>query len=456
MHSSSTNTSSSIAMLALILASFASVALLPSAVTGVVPVAAAPMPHVHSHSQPQSLSPLATPDEPSTAAISIVPGSLLDLLHRRFAPLAAGSLLVPSASSASASASPSQDATRIVPDAAYIQSHTDSANSQQQYDADVDSSSNANSIHASAGQTPSQPFTFNIILGAILRFKDITDLFNAPFNNAAFIPTDGAFQRLNASWPLYYEYVFGSKKALKRFIQYHVLDKQYNPVTTTNQRTIETTLSGDRVRLDVTGGVIQAGSGFGDTATVVGTMSVYNGSVYVVDNVLVPPKRASVAAVWKGLDRFVAYAASAPGLVAALDDLRSVTIFAPIDSAFTALTQIHPNLDPSASLGLISAIVSLHISRPRTYFSTIQSSIEFRNGSTLQTALAGQNLTLTFDGSNAVVSGEGNTLVANIVETDILVAGGSVMHLVDLVLLPSSYAVAVATLTNTTVLPTFA
>eukprot|EP00842_Homolaphlyctis_polyrhiza_P006646 jgi/Hompol1/6983/HPOL_005146-RA len=294
--------------------------------------------------------------------------------------------------------------------------------------------------------------SLDIAYSIAAHFPAIQTLFTA--NNAvtAFAPTDQAFANLKAAHPAYYRYVFSSDATLLHFAKYHILLESYQPATLMHNRSFHKTWSHERLRIDVDFGKVTAGSGNGNNASVTQSIVATNGFIYAVDNVLVPPKPFATALAWKGLTTYAAYVAKPNAFVWNLNQLHQSTFFAPTNAAFATVASLYPGLNLQATLGVISSVVDFHITNSVLYNSDLEA---ISYSKSYPTGLHGNNITIYFDGLTTSIAGAGNTISAKIVESDILLVGGSVLHTIDMVLLPSSYALAAAATTNLTIFPAF-
>ncbi|CAM6028506.1 unnamed protein product [Sphagnum balticum] len=128
-------------------------------------------------------------------------------------------------------------------------------------------------------------------------------------------------------------------------------------------------------------------------------------------------------------------------LIAELDDLEQVTLFAPNNNAFNGSNGLFYLLgfEGGSLIDLIefllkgrdkvASILDYHV-LPRPYNAS-----ELTNGLSLTTELSSYNLTVSVNGSEVVIIGGASN--ATIVTADIQICG-SVMHIIDAVLLPTA------------------
>lgn len=125
-------------------------------------------------------------------------------------------------------------------------------------------------------------------------------------------------------------------------------------------------------------------------------------------------------------------------LIAILDDLEQVTLFAPNNNAFNGSNGL------LYLLGLEGASLIDFLLKARDELASIldyhvlpipYNASELTNGLSLTTELSSYNLTVSVDGSEVVIIGGASN--ATIVTADIQICG-AVMHIIDAVLLPTA------------------
>jgi uncharacterized surface protein with fasciclin (FAS1) repeats len=126
-------------------------------------------------------------------------------------------------------------------------------------------------------------------------------------------------------------------------------------------------------------------------------------------------------------------------LIAILDALEQVTLFAPNNNAFNGSNGL------LYLLGLEGASLIDFLLKARDELASIldyhvlpipYNASELTNGLSLTTELSSYNLTVSVDGSEVVIIGGASN--ATIVTADIQICGGAVMHIIDAVLLPTA------------------
>lgn len=215
------------------------------------------------------------------------------------------------------------------------------------------------------------------------------------------------------------------------------------------------TLSGQEITVEKSGGTVTVIDQLGRTAQVVAAdIEISNGVVHVLNGMMLPDlmlPNVVEAAQAAGLTTLID-AVTAAGLGNALLNAETMTVFAPTNDAFAAALEAYDadNLDQLvAKIGGIEnlqSILGFHVV-PAVAFSTdLDASNTF-------TTLAGQDLTVTKDGSGVMVTDAwGNS--AQVVAADVAIENG-VVHVIDGVLLPEyslPNVVEAATAANLTIL----
>jgi uncharacterized surface protein with fasciclin (FAS1) repeats len=151
-----------------------------------------------------------------------------------------------------------------------------------------------------------------------------------------------------------------------------------------------------------------------------------NGVFHVIDRVLLPPGLLTVLqTVQSNPERFSALVSNVnPALTTLLNDASaSYTLFAPVNTAFTAAATVLQPLAPNQ----IEAALRYHVLGTRV----LSSQITF--GTPLATLLAGQ--TITINAGNPPLIDDTTATDARITGVDIIASNG-VVHIIDKVLLP--------------------
>jgi len=244
-----------------------------------------------------------------------------------------------------------------------------------------------------------------------------------------FAPTDDAFAKLDAAT---IQAVTKDANLLSAVLQYHVIaGSAFIPDAKTPARQFVKAATGETLRVDVAAGPkVTLAFGLG-TSSVTGSVKTTNGIVHVVDSVLIAPQAASATAVAAKLNKLVA-ALQKTQLVETVDSLKGVTIFAPVDAAFEALEKAASNTGLTITDALLSTVLKTHVV-PSVVYSTDVAAKKFIAD---VPTVSGNTLTVSFRRGNVLVRGKGNFLPSKVVVADVLINGG-VVHVIDNVLLPT-------------------
>jgi uncharacterized surface protein with fasciclin (FAS1) repeats len=241
-----------------------------------------------------------------------------------------------------------------------------------------------------------------------------------------FAPTDDAFAKLD---PAVTKAVTSDPKLLGDVLKYHVLaGTAFEPSTTPRQ--FVSTAVGETLRVDVAQGKVTLGFGLG-ASSVSASVKTSNGIVHVVDTVLIAPKSASATAVDAKLNKLVA-ALQKVKLVETVDGLKDVTIFAPLDKAFEALERAADVTNLNITDALLTEILTTHVVPGVVYSTDVAAKKTLRDVNTV----SGNKINVSFRRGNVFIRGPGNFFPARVVVADVLIDGG-VVHVIDNVILPN-------------------
>jgi uncharacterized surface protein with fasciclin (FAS1) repeats len=140
------------------------------------------------------------------------------------------------------------------------------------------------------------------------------------------------------------------------------------------------------------------------------------GVVHVIDTVLTVPPPPSTAAVSSNLTS-LASGLKSTNLLTAVDSLSDVTIFAPSNNAFKAVSSQTSNL----TMNQLAGILEYHVINGTVGYSTL-----------LMTGLANESFP-TLAGRNVNIRAENNKVFVNsaqVTMTDVIVSNG-VIHILD-------------------------
>ena len=258
------------------------------------------------------------------------------------------------------------------------------------------------------------------ILVDALTKADLIDVLDGPGNFTVFAPTNDAFKSLFSQLG-----VSGiadlSKETLTPILLYHVLgtEMKSNMLTTSYLSSLSPS-QGNKLslKIDVAGGVM-----INKTATVTkADIDVKNGVIHLIDKVLLPPTVVDLAMENDSFSILVQAVVKA-GLAETLSGAGPFTIFAPTNSAFTALfAQLGVSGISDLTAAQLIPILKYHVVSGNVL------STQLSNGS-VQTLNGAINVSLS-----PVPTLNGN---AKIIATDIQGTNG-VVHVIDKVLLPTS------------------
>lgn len=223
---------------------------------------------------------------------------------------------------------------------------------------------------------------------------------------------------------------------LTAILQYHVLNGTVYGSQVTNTSAFVPTLltnplftnvtGGQRVRAQLSNGNVTFFSGLNYNSTVSqANVNFTGGVIHVIDSLLTLPENISSTATAAGLTSLRG-ALNATNLVNTVDTTPNITIFAPNNAAFQAISSGLSNLTTEQ----ITSVLTYHavVAAEPIYSSAI------RNGTVVPT-LNGANLTVTVQNGSVFVN------QAKVVMPDVLVANG-VVHVIDAVLNPSNTTIA--------------
>jgi len=291
------------------------------------------------------------------------------------------------------------------------------------------------------------------VLVTALKAADLASTFaNAsagPFT--VFAPTDEAFGELGDIVTCLVEPA--NKDILAKLLEFHVHSGEVVSSALTNDEKVTTLLESEDLTVSVDGTSVTINPG--NASVVAADNMASNGVVHVVDSVLVPidfdlgdcappaptptppapSQTIAELADASGLKTLVA-ALTAADLASTFADAKSgpFTVFAPTDDAFSALNTPELNLVEClvkpANKDVLTSVLEFHV------HSGAVLSTELTNGMDVSTLLKGEDLTVTIDGDSVMIN-PGN---ATVVMADAGATNG-VVHVIDHVLVPASFAV---------------
>jgi transforming growth factor-beta-induced protein len=292
-------------------------------------------------------------------------------------------------------------------------------------------------------------------LVAAVKAAGLVDTLNGPGPFTIFAPANSAFAKLPAG--TVDTLVKPENKAtLTSILTYHVVPgKKLSSKDLASMPSL-TTVNGEKLTIKVSGKKITIN---GTTKVALADVQVANGTVFIIDSVLMPPAKpaagslaaseadaakvgvpATGAGSLKGMAADPAATAAsnnpqlttlvaavkAAGLVDTLNGPGPFTIFAPVNSAFAALPAgtVDTLLKPESKATLTS-VLTYHVIGGKKL-----SSADLIKGGSFDT-VNGTKVTITGSGNKVTINGKAMTILA-----DVQVANGTV-HLIDSVLMPA-------------------
>jgi transforming growth factor-beta-induced protein len=256
-------------------------------------------------------------------------------------------------------------------------------------------------------------------LGAAVEAAGLTATLNGSGPFTVFAPTDGAFAALPAG-TVDALLLPENQDQLIDVLTYHVVGDDLSAQDVTSSATL-TMLNGDEVEIAIDGSTVR----INDAVITTTDIEASNGTIHVLDAVLLPPTPPSIAEIAAGSEDFETLTAAldAAGLTGTLDGPGTFTVFAPTDDAFAALPAgtLETLLLPENQDQLID-ILTYHVVGSELFATDVIAA-------TTLTALNGQDLTVAVDGSSVMIDD------ATVTMTDIVARNG-IVHVIDAVLLP--------------------
>jgi uncharacterized surface protein with fasciclin (FAS1) repeats len=241
-----------------------------------------------------------------------------------------------------------------------------------------------------------------------------------------FAPTDAAFEALLIELGTTADALLANTELLKAVLAYHVIGSSRTSADWMSGKAIEP-IGGGFFKLETTSGVVLT-DGRNRIARATQTDVVLdNGPLHRIDRVMLPANRTVVETAQNLAQTSTLVAAiQAAGLVGALSANGPFTIFAPVDTAFSALlTELGTTLEALiADTALLTKVLTYHVVAARALKADIVPGEPI-------TSLQGQVFTVNTD----LKISDANQRIATIVSTDTLASNG-VIHLIDRVLLP--------------------
>lgn len=262
--------------------------------------------------------------------------------------------------------------------------------------------------------------TFSILVEA-LKKADLVNTLNGTGTFTVFAPTNKAFRDLGLSVEAIQKMTDPADIAdLKNILLYHVLGSEVKSTQLSNALVPTLyTVNGNGVVLKVNIAPVKLNV---TTNVTTADVDASNGVVHVIDEVLIPPTVVDIAA-WDPQFSSLVAALTKAELVETLEGVENATVFAPLNSAFSAI-----NFDLSQfEKAQLTPILTAHVLGTQVRSNQIQNG---GKATTLNTAVE-----LTFNTTNGVKISGGKTVDAGVVTADIQAMNG-VVHVINKVILP--------------------
>jgi len=271
----------------------------------------------------------------------------------------------------------------------------------------------------------SQNHTLSTLIGLLSAQPDLVATLGTLKDITILAPSNEAFTKL-LSDPAVASAVQSNPGLVPALLTYHVLNGTFSssaltaltapafvPTYLTNT-TYSTVSGGQRVEVTTSNGGVTILSGSGASATVTATdFNFTGGTLHIIDSVLSIPPNLTDALTAGGLSS-LAGAATKADLVKALSDLKEVTIFAPNNDAFAAISATAAGL----TVEQLGAVLGYHVVAGAVVYSS-----DIKNGTVVKT-LQGEELMVTLKDGAVFVNDE------QVVKPDVLVKNG-VVHVID-------------------------
>ncbi|EOZ96948.1 Sensory subunit of low CO2-induced protein complex, putative [Indibacter alkaliphilus LW1] len=280
----------------------------------------------------------------------------------------------------------------------------------------------------------------NILLSAVTAVDGLADALLNAEAITVFAPTDEAFaaalEAFNAETLDQLVARIGGVENLETVLGFHVVPAVAfsGDLEATN---VFPTLGGQEITVNAGSEGVTVTDALGNTVNVIAAdVAIENGVVHVIDGVLLPElsfPNIVEAAVAADLTVLIE-AVLAAGLDEALLDAEDVTVFAPTNEAFVnllAALEVDSLEELIDALGAeaVATVLQFHV------VPTVAFSFDLAEGDNEVPTLAGENLTVTRNGSTVTVTDAAGSTYS-VVAADVAIENG-VVHVIDGVLLPT-------------------
>ena len=180
--------------------------------------------------------------------------------------------------------------------------------------------------------------------------------------------------------------------------------------------------------------------GLGLTASVVSTFAASDGTIFVIDALLIPPFPLSATAKYLGWTEF-SQIVSAANLGDTLDSLTNHTFFIPTNKAISATLALLANFGFVPKANFLTTLIAAHIADSLLYFRSITKIAQSPTpANRIPLLVPGNSLSTRVTADLAIeLKVQANALFppAKIIHGDILVQGG-VVQMIDAVIIPTT------------------
>ena len=253
-------------------------------------------------------------------------------------------------------------------------------------------------------------------LAALLKQAGLVKTLEAKGPYTVFAPTDKAFKAVPKAT---LDALAKDKALLRQVLLYHVVPGNVTASKVVKLRSAST-VSGSPVGIAVRGGSVFLNR---KTRVVTPDVKASNGTIHVIDRVLLPPNVVG-AATYAGQFTTLTSLLKRAGLVKTLQGTGPYTVFAPTDKAFAAVPKA--TLDAlGKDRALLRQVLLYHVVGGNVPAAKV---VKLRSASTVQ----GEAVQIAVRGGKVFLNGS-----TRVVATDVKATNG-VIHAIDRVLLPPS------------------
>jgi transforming growth factor-beta-induced protein len=262
--------------------------------------------------------------------------------------------------------------------------------------------------------------SFSILVAALNKAGLVATL-NGTGNFTVFAPKNAVFRKYDITEKFINDMTDAKEIAeLKDLLLYHVLGSEVKAAQLTNAYVPTLFLVGTNgVSLQVNVAPVKLNAEVNVTTA---DVDASNGVIHIIDDLLFPPTIVDIA-INNPLFTSLVAAVTKADLVETLDNTNNLTVFAPVNQAFT---DINFDLD-STSKEALTPILTAHVLGAQVRSSQITNG---QKATTLNTAVE-----LTFNTSSGVKLSGGKTTDASVVAADIQATNG-VVHVINKVIIP--------------------